>query len=68
MTLVMLLEMRWRTKQIIGWDNLMKGLISIRWKVAQGMFKSALPNCGGFDRDWWATKVITGIWSIFRLI
>eukprot|EP00957_Ditylum_brightwellii_P174105 13256337-Ditylum_brightwellii.AAC.1 len=42
-------------------DNLMKGRICIRWKVVQGMFKSALPNCGGFDRDRWATKVITGI-------
>eukprot|EP00957_Ditylum_brightwellii_P167104 12720877-Ditylum_brightwellii.AAC.1 len=52
-------------QQIIGWDNCMKERISIRWKVAQGMFKSAMPNYGGFNRERWTTKVITGIWSIF---
>eukprot|EP00957_Ditylum_brightwellii_P031494 2388180-Ditylum_brightwellii.AAC.1 len=47
-------------QQIIRWDNLMKGRISIRWKMAQEMFKLALPNCNGYDREMWASKVITG--------
>eukprot|EP00957_Ditylum_brightwellii_P061158 4640697-Ditylum_brightwellii.AAC.1 len=38
-------------QQIIGWDNFMKGQISIRWKVALDMFKSAMPNYKGFDRE-----------------
>eukprot|EP00957_Ditylum_brightwellii_P105837 8071251-Ditylum_brightwellii.AAC.1 len=38
-------------QQIIGWDDLMKGRISIQWKVAQEMFKSAMPNYRGFDRE-----------------
>eukprot|EP00957_Ditylum_brightwellii_P142097 10826519-Ditylum_brightwellii.AAC.1 len=46
----------------------MKGRISIRWKVAQEMFKSAKTNYRGFDREMWVSKVITGIWSIFRQI
>eukprot|EP00957_Ditylum_brightwellii_P015053 1135748-Ditylum_brightwellii.AAC.1 len=31
-------------QQIIGWDNFMKEHISIKWKVAQGMFKTAMPT------------------------
>eukprot|EP00957_Ditylum_brightwellii_P079429 6040476-Ditylum_brightwellii.AAC.3 len=46
----------------------MKGRISIQWKVAQEMFKSVMPNYRGFDKEMWASKVITGIWSIFRQI
>ena len=55
-------------QQIIGWDNFMKGRMSICWKMAQELFKLALPNCNGYDREMWASKVITEIWSIFRHI
>eukprot|EP00957_Ditylum_brightwellii_P165277 12584156-Ditylum_brightwellii.AAC.1 len=48
-------------QQIIGWDNFMKGRISIRWKMAQEMFKMAIPNCKGYDREMSASKVITGV-------
>eukprot|EP00957_Ditylum_brightwellii_P099258 7560886-Ditylum_brightwellii.AAC.1 len=40
-----------KDQQIIGWDNFMKGRMSIRWKIAQEMFKLALPNCNGYDRE-----------------
>jgi hypothetical protein len=55
-------------QQIIGWDNFMKGRMCIRWKMAQEMFKLALPTCNGYDRERWASTVITEIWSIFRHI
>eukprot|EP00957_Ditylum_brightwellii_P113242 8635727-Ditylum_brightwellii.AAC.1 len=32
------------------------------------MFKSVKPIYRGFDREMWASKVITGIWPIFRQI
>eukprot|EP00957_Ditylum_brightwellii_P008494 644713-Ditylum_brightwellii.AAC.1 len=48
-------------QQIIGWDNFMKGSISIQWKMAQEMFKLAMPHCNGYDREMWASKVITGV-------
>eukprot|EP00957_Ditylum_brightwellii_P135725 10350081-Ditylum_brightwellii.AAC.1 len=37
-------------QQVIGWDNFMKGRISNKWKVAQGMFKAAMPTYKNFDR------------------
>eukprot|EP00957_Ditylum_brightwellii_P133595 10185808-Ditylum_brightwellii.AAC.1 len=43
-------------QQIIEWDNFMKSRISIRWKMAQEMFKLALPNCNRYDRETWASR------------
>eukprot|EP00957_Ditylum_brightwellii_P008407 636837-Ditylum_brightwellii.AAC.1 len=58
-------------QQVIEWDNLTKGRISVKWKVAQCMHFNALTKSKRknlFDQELWSSKVITGIWSIFRQI
>eukprot|EP00957_Ditylum_brightwellii_P162075 12339534-Ditylum_brightwellii.AAC.1 len=46
-------------------DEVGEGHISIKWKVAQGMFKAVMPTDKNFNRDLWSSKVITAVWSIF---
>eukprot|EP00957_Ditylum_brightwellii_P177547 13523605-Ditylum_brightwellii.AAC.1 len=55
----------------IGWNNFMKGRISIMWKVAQKMYTDELPvskKSKDFNKELWSSRVITEIWSIFRQI
>eukprot|EP00957_Ditylum_brightwellii_P004073 309359-Ditylum_brightwellii.AAC.1 len=52
-------------QNIIGWDNFLKGCISIKWKHAQAMYKDTIPTQTRFDKELWASKVISAIWSIF---
>eukprot|EP00957_Ditylum_brightwellii_P048979 3716475-Ditylum_brightwellii.AAC.1 len=52
----------------IGWNNFMKGPISIKWKAAQKMHTDALPvstKSKELNKDLWSTRVVTEIWSIF---
>eukprot|EP00957_Ditylum_brightwellii_P085760 6524266-Ditylum_brightwellii.AAC.1 len=52
----------------IGWNNFMKGWISIKWKATQKMYTDALPastNSKEFNKNLWSSRVITEIWSIF---
>jgi hypothetical protein len=55
-------------QHIIGWDNFLKGRISIKWKHAQALYTEALPTQNCFNKELWSSKVITAIWSIFRLV
>eukprot|EP00957_Ditylum_brightwellii_P002371 181426-Ditylum_brightwellii.AAC.1 len=44
----------------IGWNNFMKGKISIKWKAAQTMYTDALPasiNSKEFNKDSWCSRV-----------
>eukprot|EP00957_Ditylum_brightwellii_P049241 3736509-Ditylum_brightwellii.AAC.1 len=55
----------------IGWDNFMKGWISIKWKAAKKMYMGALPASAKskeFNKNLWSSKVVTEIWSIFQQI
>eukprot|EP00957_Ditylum_brightwellii_P182156 13878302-Ditylum_brightwellii.AAC.1 len=56
------------TQNKIGWDNFIKGLICIKWKLAQYMFKEAMPTFKGYDKEVWSSKVITALWKVFCLI
>ena len=55
-------------QHIIGWDNFLKGRISIKWKHAQALYIEALPTHNCFNKELWSSKVVTAIWSIFRLV
>eukprot|EP00957_Ditylum_brightwellii_P037507 2836406-Ditylum_brightwellii.AAC.1 len=48
----------------IGWNNFMKGHISIKQKVAQKMYTDAHPaskKSKGFNKELWSSRVITEI-------
>eukprot|EP00957_Ditylum_brightwellii_P156899 11941193-Ditylum_brightwellii.AAC.2 len=51
-----------------GWDNFIKVRICIKWKIAQYMFKEAIPTFRGYDKEVWSSKVIIALWNIFCLI
>eukprot|EP00957_Ditylum_brightwellii_P206575 15349062-Ditylum_brightwellii.AAC.2 len=58
-------------QQTIGWNNFMKGRLSINWKMAQAMYINDLPKnrtAQKFDCKLWSSKVIMGIWSTFCLV
>eukprot|EP00957_Ditylum_brightwellii_P205476 15344053-Ditylum_brightwellii.AAC.2 len=52
----------------MGWNNFIKGQISIKWKAAQKMYTDSLPastKSKEFNKDLWSSRVVTEIWSIF---
>eukprot|EP00957_Ditylum_brightwellii_P043577 3303316-Ditylum_brightwellii.AAC.1 len=49
----------------IGWENFIKGRISICWGDAQQIFYNTVHPTGNYSKSQWNGKIITGVWQIF---
>ena len=59
-----LLRQAWAEQKELGWENCLRGFISLHWRATQLLYQQQTQRDQFFSEERWVASLIKGLWSV----